>query len=201
MSAWPETLVEVDALRDAWTRADWDALTPALLAIGAHCLRGARLSDDDRDDLLARAMLRAWAQETVPEHPAAWMFRVLRNAMLDHAKHQRFVAPWSADAIDTLVSQTPPADVALIDEEERERVLTTLRRALRTLPDPVRRCVVLRYLHHRSHAEIAQQLHVSPSAVKGRIHRGLHALRAYYATATPYDDLTIHARRDAAGLT
>lgn len=201
MSAWPETQEEVEALRAAWQRGDWDTLTPRLLAIGAHCLRGSSLSDDERDDLIARALMRAWSQDEAPEHPAAWLFRVLRNAALDDAKHARFAARFDGD----LPSAQPAPDAALIDAEEHDRVLAQLRVALRGLPDALRRCVVLRYLHHRSHAEIAQQLHISQSAVKGRIHRGLSALRAWYApdalTHPMYRNLHTRAHLDAAGMT
>lgn len=202
MSAWPESIAEVESLRSAWQRGDWDTLIPRLLAIGAHCLRGSALSDDERDDVLSRALVRAWAQRDVPDHPAAWTFRVCRNLVLDDAKHARFVVGepslFHAD-------HAPLPDDLVIDRLTTQQVHERLRAALQSLPDHFRRCVVLRHMHGRSYDEIAAQLQVPASTVRGRIAIGLRKLRAWYApdavTHPSYLDLHTHAQRDAAGMT
>lgn len=201
MSAWPESIAEVESLRSAWQRGDWDTLTPRLLAIGAHCLRGSHLSLDEQDDLIARALMRAWSLDEVPDHPAAWLFRVLRNSAMDSAKHARFTVPYE----EQYCSLLPRPDAALIHAEESARVLLQLRAALQALPDPLRRCVVLRHLHGRSYAEIGAQLQIPTSTVRGRIVMGMRKLRAWYApdriTHPTYRNLHTHAQRDAAGMT
>lgn len=202
MSAWPETLAEVESLRSAWERGDWDTLTPRILAIGAHCLRGSALSDDERDDVLSRALVRAWAQRDVPDHPAAWVFRVCRNLVLDDAKHARFVA---GEVSAFLADHAPLPDDLVLDRLTTQQVHERLRAALQSLPDLFRRCVVLRHMHGRSYDEIAAQLQVPASTVRGRIVIGLRKLRAWYAPDhighQTYRNLHTHAQRDAAGMT
>lgn len=51
-------------------------------------------------------------------------------------------------------------------------------RALQRLPIGMRTVVVLRYFHDLSDAEIAEDLRITPSAVRSQLTRGLEKLRA-----------------------
>ena len=50
-------------------------------------------------------------------------------------------------------------------------------RAIRSLPERLRQVVVLRDLHDLSHSEIAEELGITTSAAKVRLHRARQRLR------------------------
>ena len=66
----------------------------------------------------------------------------------------------------------PPADLALLLDEEHRQVVE----ALRTLPRRQREVLVLRYWSELSEAEIATTLGISRGTVKSTAARGLAAL-------------------------
>lgn len=100
----------------------------------------------------------------------------LRSAVLNHARsalrkrgvrrrHLRSVQPPSSE---------PPADRAVLADEETRRVIA----ALRQLSDRQREVLVLRFYGELSEAEIAETLAISPGSVKTHAHRGLAALES-----------------------
>ena len=74
-------------------------------------------------------------------------------------------------------SGTEPADQRLAREEEQEAV----RAAIDQLPDHSRTILLLRDIEGVSTQEVAEQLGISPNAVKLRLHRARQALRTLLA--------------------
>ena len=70
--------------------------------------------------------------------------------------------------------ETQPFEDRLI----RQDVVARIRKAVLDLPAAEREAIVLVYLDELSHKEAAQQLGATLSAVKVRVHRGRHRLRA-----------------------
>jgi RNA polymerase sigma-70 factor (ECF subfamily) len=129
-----------------------------------------RFSGDDTlaDDLAQQVFLQAWrdiAGIREPKWFGAWLKRLTLNIWL---KHQRVNDPLRGAGEDTqpdLVSRDSP-DINM-----------DLERALATLSNIVRLCVVLSYHEGMSHGEIAKLLELPLGTVKSHIRRATGQLR------------------------
>lgn len=165
--------VDAEAARALWRAGEWHRLAPLLqgwAATGIPLTLG--LSGDDIDDLVAKTVVKAWTATTIPDNPGAWCRTVAHRLALDTCK-QRQTVELSEEAVS--VEPEEPVDYTPI---------ARLRQALRRLDDPMRRCVVLRYLHGRTPEQIAAAVGITVGAVKMRTHRGVRMLARLYATST-----------------
>jgi RNA polymerase sigma-70 factor (ECF subfamily) len=134
--------------------------------------------DDDARDVVQEAYLRAYrsigrfrgdAQFTT------WLYRITANCASTHLgrrrRHRHDELDEEVDVPDTKPDHDPQvaADGALL----RQR----LEVAIAELPPRLRAVVVLRDIYDLSHAEIAEQLGISESAAKVRLHRARRRLR------------------------
>jgi RNA polymerase sigma-70 factor, ECF subfamily len=97
---------------------------------------------------------------------AAWLFRVARNAALDHMRGRR---PIPVEEVRAAELSDPLGD------RERSRAL---RGALDQLPDDQRQVVLLRHVLGMSPGEIADLTGRSEGSVHGLHHRGRQAVQA-----------------------
>jgi len=120
---------------------------------------------------IARNMCRRWSQTR-------------RRERLDHAYH-------SGHRRDDLpvdcVEDVPTGAVDVEIELERAELATLLDRALALLSPDMRTVLVERYIHERSHGEIAQRLGISEGAVKMKVSRGKLALYRVLTTHLPQE--------------
>jgi RNA polymerase sigma-70 factor (ECF subfamily) len=140
-----------------------------------------RLVSDDEDarDVVQEAYLRAYrsigrfrgdAQFTT------WLYRITANCASTHLgrrrRHRHDELDEEVDVPDTKPDHDPQvaADGTLLREQ--------LEAAIADLPARLRAVVVLRDIYDLSHAEIAEQLGISESAAKVRLHRARRRLRA-----------------------
>jgi RNA polymerase sigma-70 factor (ECF subfamily) len=139
-----------------------------------------RLVSDDEDarDVVQEAYLRAYrsigrfrgdAQFTT------WLYRITANCASTHLgrrrRHRHDELDEEVDVPDTQPDHDPQvaADGTLLREQ--------LEAAIADLPARLRAVVVLRDIYDLSHAEIAEQLGISESAAKVRLHRARRRLR------------------------
>jgi RNA polymerase sigma factor (sigma-70 family) len=107
----------------------------------------------------------------------AWMYRIARNAMTDHArKHRNEIAPGEGEleAIDS--GQPTPFDTTV-----KQQDLAILYRAMRELPDDKRELLVLTRFHDLSYAQIGRILGCETGTVKGRVFRAMKELGSIYS--------------------
>ena len=126
---------------------------PALLYAQSLC-RSRHLAED----MVQEAFCRAWL--SLPDDVASfrgWLFRVLRNLLIDHQRRQKHL---SAD-----------------DPPEQADTHTALYRALERLPDADRELLTLHCFARLTAAELADTLHMTPAAVRQRLHRARTRLR------------------------
>ena len=139
---------------------------------GALVLTGSREAAEDLvQETLERACgrWRAIAAMDAPDAPDAYVRRIMVNLANNRWKRFRRVVP-QHDAGDD--RPAPGDDYGRVDSRDQ------LVRALQRLPIGMRTVVVLRYFHDLSDAEIAEDLWISPSAVRSQLTRGLEKLRA-----------------------
>lgn len=93
------------------------------------------------------------------------------------------------NGIEKAVLQTPPTPEEILENKQLRNQLYT---AVMELPEKERAAVYLHYYEGYTFQEIGEILHISPSAVSMRLHRGRKKLQAYlkedgYETAVSKD--------------
>jgi RNA polymerase sigma factor (sigma-70 family) len=107
------------------------------------------------------------------ENPAAYLYRLGTNLMLDRLKQQRRATAretaWQSSGTTQVAGETvaeePAADAVVAGRQRLSRLLA----ALDALPPQRRRAFVLHKLEGLSHAETAERMGVSRSAVEKHI--------------------------------
>jgi RNA polymerase sigma-70 factor (ECF subfamily) len=111
-----------------------------------------------------------------PEAPfAPWLYRLARNACIDHLRKSNRERPAEPDL-------DRPDPTPLVPEElERKEELAKLQAALARLPEDKRELLLLARSGTLSYEQIAALLGCSVGALKVRVHRALQLLREAYA--------------------
>jgi RNA polymerase sigma-70 factor (ECF subfamily) len=129
----------------------------------------------DAEDVTALVFMKAL--EALPIYQsrrstfAPWLFRITRNAVIDHYRRTRKQSP--LEDAEHVASGADPLRSALHGEQRDQ-----MRRLLDHLSDDQRDVVVLRYVSDLSFAEIAGALHKNEPAIRMLLHRGLRKLKA-----------------------
>jgi RNA polymerase sigma-70 factor (ECF subfamily) len=131
-------------------------------------------STDEATDLTQQVFLKM--AEALPRYRergipfAAWLFRIARNAAIDHARRHRPTVPW-----DSLTNVAAPDDVEgfVLSREARAR----LGGLLSELSRDERELLSLRFAAGLSSGEIAAVVGGSEAAVKKRLTRTIQRLK------------------------
>lgn len=134
----------------------------------------------DRDlayDVAQDAFVRAWraiGRFRGDAKFSTWMHRIAVNTALTHRERRK---RQRTDALDAMYRE--PEAEGLSPERAGESAMArpTLEAALGDLATPLRSVVVLKDVYGWSHAEISDELGITVTAAKVRLHRGRKALR------------------------
>lgn len=144
----------------------------AIFAYCRHKLRSREETEDAVQTVFMNAF-RALERGTVPEQEQAWLFRIAHNECLNRRtssiRRLRVESPNDLRLLEDAVS-APAGD----DQLE----LVSLEDALDRMPRNQRRAILLREWQGLSYREIADDLHVTQSAVEMLIFRARHGLAA-----------------------
>ena len=136
-----------------------------LYSLARHLCGNTTDAEDLVQDTYARALTGRFEEGT---NLRAWLFRILRNAFLDHARRKQIVLEIPDDTLDP----PDPGPDALRYVTANEVV-----KAIGELPIEMRFVVVLD-VEGFSEAEIADIVRCAPGTVKSRLSRGKARLRA-----------------------
>ena len=138
----------------------------------------------DADDLAQDALLKAYLALRSYRFSSAfstWLYRVVRNTFIDHARQdasrKRLLAEASEPTLDRDTPETAPPDELI----EKDQLRAALWDALRALPLEYRTTVVLFDVEGLSHEEVAAVEGVAVGTVKSRLSRGRGQLRGMLA--------------------
>ena len=138
----------------------------------------------DADDLAQDALLKAYLALRSYRFSSAfstWLYRVVRNTFIDHARQdasrKRLLAEASEPTLDRDTPETAPPDELI----EKDQLRAALWDALRALPLEYRTTVVLFDVEGLSHEEVAAVEGVAVGTVKSRLSRGRGQLRGLLA--------------------
>lgn len=127
-------------------------------------VRGALLDEAAIDDVAQDALISVVTSVgsfAGQSKFTTWVHRIVRNRVVDHLRRQRATSPLPPDDLG------PAARMSSMIATR-----TTVREALRALPDLYRDPVTLRDLDGLSYAQIAERTGRSLSAVKSQVARG-----------------------------
>jgi RNA polymerase sigma factor (sigma-70 family) len=127
-------------------------------------------------DLTQEVMAKLWARANQFDRNrstvSTWLFRIARNARIDHLRGQRGERPLGEEALSVPDSGQAPDDaVSGLQWEERVRA------AMSSLPPKQLAMVKLAFFDGLSHREIAEQTGLPLGTVKARIRLALARLR------------------------
>lgn len=166
------------------------------------CLRWLNNDVYEAEDALSLAMLKA--RKKLPDYAheitnlRAWLTRLTHNLCMDKYRQDRRravgvenideIAPTSLDSL--LISYACP-ESTLLSEELSQSIF----RAINLLPDRLRQPFILRYYHHVSCADIAQQLAISEDNVYKRIQEAKYRLKKHLRCyLSGQDDTVFHGQ-------
>jgi RNA polymerase sigma-70 factor (ECF subfamily) len=164
------------------TRATADEAAGLFEAYGERIRRYVAFrvrSSEDAEDLTADVFRRVLSAPVPIEEGArpAWLFRVAHNAIVDHYRRRRFLAPL-ANILDR-PDDAPTLPERAIRDEETRRVDT----ALRTLVGRQRAAIYLRFYEDLEYADIASVMGVPAATARSLVHRGLKKLAGELGSA------------------
>ena len=138
-------------------------------AVALRILGDRQDAEDAASEALARAAA-SWRRLRQLEHRRAWVLRVTANVAVDMARRRsRSVADG--------------AESTVVPGFSDDRLVLSC--ALRRLPRRQREVLVLRFLADLTEVQVAEQLCITPGAVKQHSRRGLAALRKVLDSGTP----------------
>ena len=130
-------------------------------------------SNSDSDDVVQETFITAWERLPELQDPAAtkaWLMRITSRKAIDRIRARKQDMPlgeWDAPAPE---SESPHQRAEAASQRER------LTRALGTLSEAQRECWTLREIGGHSYAEIAEELDMRPSTVRGLLARARQKL-------------------------
>lgn len=154
-----------------------DRLRELLAAHSRALTLFARQWSDAPEDLVQQAFLRLVRQRPVPERPAAWLFRVVRNEGLAWVR-----AEGRRKRRESAAAEARGAWFEASPEEGLDAAAAVA--ALGELDDPLREVVVARLWGELTFEEIGRLTEVSSSTAQRRYEEGLGRLRRAMGVGT-----------------
>ena len=135
-----------------------------------------RVADDHvTEDITAHVFIKMWeklpAYQAGPSPIAAWLYRIARNAIIDHFRARKTSIP-----VDALNAAELAHDDEVEDKLDLQVRLQELHAALKELTEGQREVLILKFIEGLSTPEIAQQLGKGEGAVRALQMRGLREL-------------------------
>jgi RNA polymerase sigma factor (sigma-70 family) len=107
----------------------------------------------------------------------AWMYRIARNALTDHARKHRHETTAGEGELEAIASPRPTP----FESAAKRQDLARLHRAMGELSDDKRELLVLTRFHGLSHEQIGRILGCESGTVKGRVFRAMKELGSIYS--------------------
>ena len=157
--------------RHAGTDNDaYRAMRTQLQAFIARRVENTQAAEDLTQEVLLR-LVRSNADELAD--PAAWLYRVARNVIIDHYRTRR-PDPARVEASELSNSVDPFADDPSLARQELAQCLRSL---INQLDEPYQSAITAVDLDGRTHASVAAQTGLSVPGMKSRVQRARRQLR------------------------
>lgn len=132
---------------------------------------GPEAAEDLVQDAFCNALKAMLGDDMILDNPRAWLFRILRNRIIDHFRSRGRMLDHSLD--DMLELRTEKGDPARLVEAFDAAITTD--KVLTQLSEPQQQVIKMRFLGDCEFSEIAGELGKNEGAVKAIMGRGLSA--------------------------
>lgn len=139
----------------------YDQYSDMLFRLSYSMLQSREDAEDVLQDVFVKILSRPFDFNSA-EHERAWLVRVTLNRCHDVLRKKK------------IRRYTPLEDIVSLPAEEKDM---SILREVQALPSDKREVVLLRYFEDFSVQEIAEILHITPSAVKMRLARARELLK------------------------
>lgn len=139
----------------------YDQYSEMLFRLSYSMLQSREDAEDVLQDVFVKILSRPFDFNSA-EHERAWLVRVTLNRCHDVLRKKK------------IRRYTPLEDIVSLPAEEKDM---SVLREVQALPSDKREVVLLRYFEDFSVQEIAEILHITPSAVKMRLARARELLK------------------------
>ncbi len=139
----------------------YDQYSEMLFRLSYSMLQSREDAEDVLQDVFVKILSRSFDFNSA-EHERAWLVRVTLNRCHDVLRKKK------------IRRYTPLEDIVSLPAEEKDM---SILREVQTLPSDKREVVLLRYFEDFSVQQIAEILHITPSAVKMRLARARELLK------------------------
>jgi len=153
-----------------------------LLVYGYRITNNRQLIKDSVHDLFLHLWLH---RENLSETDSIkfYLFRSLRNRINQNINVcQEISDPDIENMLDKVLSELP-LENTIIEQENREDQIRTLKTAIDKLPQRQQEVIQLRYFHNFDLEEIASMMHISNQSVRNLLHRSIAQLRIFFEMA------------------
>lgn len=152
---------------------DLNRLTQMVVERAAGLVLYARqwLDAESAEDVVQEALTALLMQRHLPDNSIAWMYRVVHNAAIDHARSASRHRRREQNVAETRREWFEPSVDSVIDAQAAEAIL-------RQLPEEYRQVVMLRIWGDLGFAQIAQIMRLSLSTVHERYVTALSRMRS-----------------------
>lgn len=154
-------------------KTDLNRLAQTVVERAAGLVLYARqyLDAEAAQDMVQEALTALLMQRHPPDNPIAWMYRVVHNAAIDHARSASRHRRREQIVAETRPEWFEPSVDSLIDAQAAEEIL-------RQLPEEFRQVVMLRIWGDLGFAQIAEIMRLSMSTVHERYVTALSRMRS-----------------------
>ncbi|OFW82959.1 MAG: hypothetical protein A2018_00425 [Alphaproteobacteria bacterium GWF2_58_20] len=146
--------------------------------ITTHVLR-MQFPREQAEDIMQDVMLRIWQRASTYNpaqgHALGWIFRITRNACIDHVRKTN---PYPEPTFQHPDDLSHPATDQLIDHK---RQIKTMQTAIDTLPPEQAALIRMAYFHTMTHKDMAKKLNLPLGTVKSRLRLAITHLRQQMA--------------------
>lgn len=135
-------------------------------------------NEEDASDVVQEAYLRAWkglSRFRGDSRFTTWMYRITANAAYTHVQKRKRQRTTALDDVAEPVEVRVEMDPQIVTDSTAG--LEELAEAVDSLSPALRQIVILKDVYGLSHETIAQELDISVTAAKVRLHRGRKRLR------------------------
>ena len=155
-----------DPSTEAGFRRLWITYAPELRRFARRRASSAASAEDLVQEVFVRAWRHARTYDAERGAPRAWLFAILRNVIIDHARM----------AARRPIAVSEPAEPMVADDQDRRLARLVVARALQRLSTEHRDAIIENYYRDLPGQEIAHRAGVPLGTVRSRLHYALKAL-------------------------
>lgn len=175
-----------DKLVQSYTNGNHEAFDALLLRHQSRLLNyiiqqcgNAQLAEDIFQETFVKAIVTIRnGNYTENGKFANWLFRIARNLVIDHFRHENAEGTFSTDDENfDVLNRKELSDITIEDELVDLQIRDDVRRLIRNLPFVQMQVLVMRYYRNLSFKEIAEKTGVSINTALGRMRYAILNLR------------------------